>query len=407
MRSRFFSFDAKADISIRLAWMALAVFFFILPVGGTTALRNIMLVAMVGLLAWRFWRLRERPDTPLLVPWLAYAIVALFSLIHAFDPHYSLAELQTEILLPFLTFLVGVNIVRDEKALVRFLVILTCSVVFLVAFNLMTSSLGETTKDGLVGSLNSGVGTFSTYLVAIMPFLILMATMKIHDGTTNINLAIGLLVCAVMAALFVTLNRQAFVAVAAELAILPLLVLANFIRLSRHHWLGLLAASSIIFLLFFVTFLKRDPLIAENISTTLTSDLRWETWGLTLARIIDHPWFGSGFGMRTFQLLFPELASSPFWHAHNLILNKGIQMGLPGIVVFLWLMFSVSLRLFKAGKKYHYLVPVAAAAIALAAGMFVKNMTDDFFYRDGSLLFWLLTGICLGYSHGMTNKGRS
>jgi hypothetical protein len=50
---------------------------------------------------------------------------------------------------------------------------------------------------------------------------------------------------------------------------------------------------------------------------------------------------------------------------------------------------------------------VAVAVIALTVGMFVKNMTDDFFYRDGSLLFWLLTGACIGYAHGIANNGHA
>jgi len=39
---------------------------------------------------------------------------------------------------------------------------------------------------------------------------------------------------------------------------------------------------------------------------------------------------------------------------------------------------------------------IALAVIALACGVFAKNMTDDFFTRDGALLYWLLAGATLG-----------
>lgn len=400
-------FIVKPGMAMHAVWTALAVFIFFLPVGGTTALRHLMLAAIVVILTWLFWQRRHWPDFPLLSPWLVYAGIALFSLIHAIDPRYSLAEIKTEILLPFLTFWIAVNIVRDDRDMERFLFILTFSATFLIAFNLTTATLGETTKDGLVGSLNSGVGTFSTYLVVVMPFLILLAAMKTRDGTTNINVAIGLLVCAAMAALFVTLNRQAFVALAAELAIIPLLSLTYLVRLPRRYWLALFVLIVVVLLLFFVVFFRRDPLVAETFTTALARDVRWETWKLLFVRLGEQPWIGSGFGIRTFQFLFPELASSsPFWHAHNFVLNKGIQMGLPGIAAFLWLMFSAPYHLFVAGRKNSRVGLVAVAIIALTVGMFVKNMTDDFFYRDGSLLFWLLAGACLGYSHGMAKDGR-
>jgi hypothetical protein len=32
------------------------------------------------------------------------------------------------------------------------------------------------------------------------------------------------------------------------------------------------------------------------------------------------------------------------------------------------------------------------------AGVFLKNMTDDFFVRENALLFWALVGMSLGYA---------
>jgi hypothetical protein len=38
------------------------------------------------------------------------------------------------------------------------------------------------------------------------------------------------------------------------------------------------------------------------------------------------------------------------------------------------------------------------------AGVFARNLANDFFVRDGALLFWTLAGILFGYAlrHGLS-----
>jgi hypothetical protein len=38
----------------------------------------------------------------------------------------------------------------------------------------------------------------------------------------------------------------------------------------------------------------------------------------------------------------------------------------------------------------------AIAAVAMVAGMFLKNMTDDLFIRQSALLYWAVAGMVLG-----------
>jgi len=42
-------------------------------------------------------------------------------------------------------------------------------------------------------------------------------------------------------------------------------------------------------------------------------------------------------------------------------------------------------------------VPViAVAGAAMVVGMIMKNMTDDFFYREAGYIFWLFSGAIVG-----------
>lgn len=399
----FFSSHRKVEI---LSWSALAFLIWTLPVAGTIAFRYLLLIILLGGLSWQLWQKRQRPDVPLLWPWVSYATVALISLFFSADIKYSLSEIKIEILQGFLVYFLAANLIRDLAALRRFLGFAVVGNAFLVAFSLTTSALGETTKDGLVGSLNSGVGNWSTYLVAIIPLLIVVVLDTGNRlGRAN-RYAIGGLCLGGIASLYFTQNRQSFVALFVELAVVAA-ILSSTPEGRRHlKWLLIPVAGSV--MLFIVLYMQRDPLAAQSFGRALQGDVRWEAWRLCIDQLIAHPWMGGGFGLRTFEAVFPELASrSVFWHAHNTVLNKGVQMGLPGIVVFLVLIFSVIWQMMR-GLKYGGTLAIAAiAGIAMVAGVFTKNMTDDFFYRESGYLFWLLSGAVVGAIRGAEQSRES
>ena len=98
---------------------------------------------------------------------------------------------------------------------------------------------------------------------------------------------------------------------------------------------------------------------------------------------------------------FPEMWGRPdwFWHAHNVVLNYGFQLGVAGILAVLGVfggLFALWLRLVRVGDAALRAVGIAGALLVL--GVFARNMTNDFFQRDQALLFWALTGALAGYA---------
>lgn len=386
-----------------LLWPVLAVLIGILPVGHTMALRNVLLVVLLAGMAWRLVKQQRHPDLPLLRPWLAYGAIALLSLSFAVDSVYSQGEIRAEILQPLLLFCLVANLIRDITSLRCFALLLVCGNAFLVAFSLATTMIGGTTKDGLVGSLNSGVGNWSTYLVSVLPFLVVLAI----DWQQRFGLRYGAiavaLVLAGVASLYFTLNRQSFIALFVELGVASVILVRT--PVARRHWRWLLVPAMVFMVLFVTLYLQREPVAAVDFGRALQRDSRWEAWRLCLNQLAAHPWSGGGFGHRTFQFLYPELAArSPFWHAHNMILNKGVQMGLPGIMVFLLLYLAVPWQMAKGLRLGSGVGLYAAAGIVMTAGVFAKNMTDDFFYRESGYLFWLLAGAVIGAVRGATQE---
>jgi len=218
-------------------------------------------------------------------------------------------------------------------------------------------------------------------------------------GKHALSVGIFLLLIADVLSMFVSLNRQALVALATGLLCAAILLLQR-----SFTWKRVGAAVGVVLIvtgLIFVQVLHRAETI-ENIDsiaqTTVSRDVRWKLWKFSMEKIVEHPLTGGGFGRAVFEKLYPDfMPDDPMiWHAHNMVLNKGIQMGIPGIAAFLLLWFAL-LRAFAA----HLGSPANRGAIAIVgittlATVFMKNMTDDFFVRDMALWFWMVNGILLG-----------
>jgi O-antigen ligase len=87
-----------------------------------------------------------------------------------------------------------------------------------------------------------------------------------------------------------------------------------------------------------------------------------------------------------------------------MVLNKAVQMGVPGVIAFLLLFWAMPWKARKGLDQGRAEQLIALTGIALACGVFSKNMTDDFFTRDGALLYWLLAGATLGSLRHCTRK---
>ena len=135
-------------------------------------------------------------------------------------------------------------------------------------------------------------------------------------------------------------------------------------------------------------------------------DIRIRNWPKIADRILEQPLYGKGFGRNAMSKAYPDLIppeSSEIWHAHNVFLNYGLSMGVPGMLALL-ILFACLLR------KYWFLASngstlqrsIGIAGIAMVAGVVTRNLTNDFFMRDMSLLFWSLNGLLLGLGYRLS-----
>jgi O-antigen ligase len=432
----------------RLFFAALAVYVTVLPISGTMAVRSITFALLVGVTAWQAIRGRLRLDLPLAGPWVAYAAVAVVSLLYAVDPAYSLGEIKVEIVYCIVIFAMAASWFRSVDRLLWLVWIVVGGNLLFVVGSAWTAIRGEKV---LLGAWDTGVGSTATVIATVLPWIAVLAMQTFAQRRRRATFFLIGLCLANLGALALTMNRQGWLALAVSLAIAA--VLAGRAFWTRPRLLVAGAVAALFLALFAALFLLRAQHIAEithlpkeetamqagapiaPLGKMVETDVRWRLWRFSLERIAERPLSGGGFGREAFKMLFPDYYRDhlQIWHAHNMVINKGIQMGLPGMATFLvlWIALaaacakglrvpsspptpqpppqgggdgcsplrgSVSLAGSALGRPGGGagLRPWAIATLAMIAGVFVRNMVDDFFIRDHALLFWLLCGAYLG-----------
>ena len=111
--------------------------------------------------------------------------------------------------------------------------------------------------------------------------------------------------------------------------------------------------------------------------------LRWDIWSRALAMVHDMPY--TGVGLNTFPLVqmhfYPGVALGPEPHAHSLFLQTAVDLGLPGLLAFLWLLVAfcfVVVRAYRATSDQDLrvlLVGLAAGVLAYVVHGFVDTVT--------------------------------
>jgi len=369
---------------------------FILPFPGTVALRLLCLAAAFLLVLWS-WRRLAPPPVPARAALLLWVAVALASLATAVDTAYSAGEIKNEIGYAMMAFLAFFAVTQERFDLQRWSVIVVASAVTISAWaSLAFLQAGHWDDRGTYG----GVGTYASLAVAAVPMLLVCWSRASARGRVGLVVAL------------------AAIAIASLLSQQRILWLVFGVQFSAGMWLlggagrdgrGRVKALLIIAGAFV---LAGGAMYASHMAKVsqsrpelpfIENDYRLLHWKRVFERIQAHPLAGAGFGREAMKKAHPDLVpvegpQSPLWHPHNVFLNYGIAMGWPGMLALAALFVSLLhaywgyLRSDDADRR-----AVAVAGILLIIGVVGRNLTNDFFVRDGALMFWALNGAMLGY----------
>ncbi|MHB8896427.1 MAG: O-antigen ligase family protein, partial [Candidatus Geothermincolia bacterium] len=132
-------------------------------------------------------------------------------------------------------------------------------------------------------------------------------------------------------------------------------------------------------------------------------EVRLATWGRAVAMIGDRPL--GGFGPGTFEQAIPgNLTSSwdrRFGHdplpndPHNLLAYAGFAMGIPGLLVIIWLLYAVFSKIVRRFSLAEDREKLVIAGLGLGCAAFVTGLMLQPSITELSALFWVLAGCAL------------
>jgi hypothetical protein len=131
-----------------------------------------------------------------------------------------------------------------------------------------------------------------------------------------------------------------------------------------------------------------------------TASIRWDLNRAAVLVAADHPAFGVGVGgymAASAQYLTPQLKAW-FGHenAHNNFLQVLAELGLVGLMPFLWLLGEAALRVYRAARDSRLSGPLFGAASGLLAFVATWFTGHPLLTHQIAAAFWILLGACVG-----------
>lgn len=186
----------------------------------------------------------------------------------------------------------------------------------------------------------------------------------------------------------------------------------------HKKWMFRIMGGGLVMMVLIVLLLGSGGLHRDTLDTW-TVKARLAVWSMALEDILTQPITGVGYGVPIFEQQhlehilqleaittdIPDIPEKP----HNWYLMIAMGSGLPGIVLFLWLLARVWQTLWQGirqaeipGQRYWLW-----GTLLMATGFYVRIFFDDSFGGSHSYLFWVLTGMAVVWMQpqGMRRAG--
>ena len=342
------------------------------------------------------------PSTSLLVAIPAWIAVCLAACLYSIDPEYSWGEFRNEVVVTTIAFVVFYRLTDGPAAWRVWRTVLAASFVTVSLVAIYSSRRdGEWLRSSFVGDRNA----FSTYIVLIVPFLLLL-WMEAGDRPRR-RLAVGLALLLALVAGAATQNRNMWIAIAAECVAAALLAWFRLApaarRALRRRYLVAGLVGTVVFAgsLVYVTYGKAvDSNTTFEERARIDRDPRFEIWVYAAKRISERPWFGYGYGRGILRSDFRKHFDNILkWHGHNMVIDYLLEAGVFGGLVIVGLFAALARH---AWRVYRLADDAASRfgtwSLMMLLGVAIKVMTDDILVRESSLLFWSALGISFGFA---------
>jgi O-antigen ligase len=364
-------------------------------------LNILYMIFLVGVFAYqRITKKDVEPLTksPIDMPIILFGIIIMISTITSINPTGSFRDLAIH--LSGLGFLfVMVNSIRDLEDFNKVVTILVFSATLVALYGLYQYVVGVEMDPAWVDTENNQGVTTRIYSVFGNPnilaeYLLMTIPMSVglfwHSKKLSKKVIFLGSTLIMMLALVLTLSRGAWVGIAMAALIFIILV-------DKRILLSIIPLSLGAVYLLPQTILNRIVSIG-NLQDS-SNAYRIEMWGITADIIRDNWMVGVGFGHLPFKQTFETyIRTLPTYHAHNTYLQIAAEIGIPGLIAFLFFIFI----LFKYGihklikNENKYINVMGAGSLAVIGGLLAQGLSENVFYLPKIIItFWILVSFIL------------
>lgn len=382
------------DLGIELS---LNILIFILPFRHTATVRSFCII--FPLFLWMLKMILEKrlifSKTGLELPVIASLIWTLISLVWAKDFMYSLNEIRGEMTTYFLLFFLIVNNFQDEQKIKGLIKTLSLGVFTMSFYGIMWFLQKENSSLTDIIKMNSLTVDLGVYLVLTVP--VIATLYKVYDGVKE-KFFLFLIIILSISSLYLSHNRAAWMAFGFQIILYTIM---------EKRWKVLFTVTALIILALFSPIQKkihvRDILTHEitivspqgQIEKKETFQTRMMIWREGLDKISEYPIAGIGYGRESFKRAFPDnpimIEDKGLWHTHNIFMEIALETGIPGLIIFIWLLYSLTKTIIKGMKSMGGFGKVFMTSLFITlTGFLIRNQFDYIYVDDTALMFWLL-----------------
>jgi O-antigen ligase len=404
-------------------WLAVAFLASVL-FSHTNALRFLLLLAGIGAVAVAAIQARTGAERdglalvpPALLPFLLWMAWAGASLAWSQEPELSLKEFTNELgytLAVFWFCYLAGQAPGAARALGYGLGAAAAAVCLVAGYEYFLN------RSHYDFGLHGGSGNLSSALITLVPCLLLVLWLSSRGVATARASALAW-VCLGFTALgaYTTLNRTIWIALILQIFLIGALILwrsPSEGRPGKRKLIGSAAALAVVAVLAAVAIVQvqgeRRELLRQRPGKEALADPqndpRLRIWPYAVDIVRERPLLGMGYGRGIARkLLHERFPEREIWHAHNLVLETAIEVGIPGAALLLALIGMTAVYGYRyARSKDEIRAACGIAVLCIVTGMLLRNMTDVLWVRQNALLYWGIIGMLFGVGQMHAGSGR-
>ena len=312
-------------------------------------------------------------------PILIFLIIGFASVVVNWTNLYQAGKGVSNLWEWFFAFYIVVHLVKRKKQVKRFIKVWISSAIIVTLYGLLQYIMKPHCLITSFFTLNSYL---SQYLILIIPLILSLFLFK---KIKKEKIFLGIVLSLTFILLLLTMERGAWLGIT-----IGVLTMGIMLRDKRI----LIGFPLLLLLTLFVSPLFRAH--ATSIFRPQCHSERLCCMRSCLTMIKKHSLIGVGLG--NFRYVYPGYmlagAKEKMLHAHNVFLQIAVEMGILGLLAFLWLLFLFFKDILSQRQEDRYLKVVSIGFCAGIIAIFITSLFHDVFHsRQIATLTWYIIGM--------------